>query len=57
MRQSLQDIIIDKDNKWRPLLDKQGAALIGQATFKMQHFIGDTGTVFDLIVQRTQIKG
>jgi hypothetical protein len=38
MRQSLQDIIIDKDNKWHPLLDKQGAALIGQATFKMQHF-------------------
>jgi hypothetical protein len=33
MRQSLQDIIIDKDNKWHPLLDKQGAALIGQATF------------------------
>jgi transposase InsO family protein len=34
MRQSLQDIIIDKGNKWHPLLDKQGAALIGQATFK-----------------------
>jgi len=57
MCQSLKDIIIDKDNKWQALLNKDGEAIDGQATFKMQHFIGKDGTIFDLIVQRTQIKG
>ncbi|NYT28084.1 MAG: hypothetical protein H0A76_09490 [Candidatus Thiodubiliella endoseptemdiera] len=53
MCRSLKEIIIDKDNKWQPLLDKQGGSIDGQATFKMQHFIGDNGAVFDLVVQRT----
>jgi len=57
MCQSTKDIIIDKDNKWRPLLNKDGKAIDGQATFKMQHFIGKDGKVFDLIVQRKIIKG
>jgi hypothetical protein len=57
MCQSLKDIIIDKDNQWQALINKQGKAIDGQATFKMQHFIGNDGKVFDLVVQRQAIKG
>lgn len=57
MCQSIKDIIMDKDNHWQPLFDKHGSVVDGQATFKMRHFIGKNGKVFDLIVQRTQIKG
>lgn len=60
MCKTLKDIILDKDNEWQPLLDKQGNDVEGQTTFKMQHFMdvkGNKGKTFDLIVQRTQIKG
>ncbi len=54
-----KDIILDKDNKWQPLLDKQGNDVEAQTTFKMQHFIDvkdNKGKVFDLIVQITPSK-
>lgn len=57
MCQSVKAIIIDKDNQWQPLLNKNGEAIDGQDTFKMQHFIGNDGKVFDLVVQRKIIKG
>jgi hypothetical protein len=57
MCQSLKQILIDKDNNWQPLCHKDGKAIKGQETFRMQHFIGKDGKVFELIVQRTQIIG
>ena len=54
---TLKDIIIDKDNQWQSLLNKQGKPIQGQDTFRMQHYLGKDGEVFDLIVQRVQIKG
>ena len=54
--QSLKDIFVDKDNPWQPLVDKKGKAIDGQATFRMRHFIGNNGKVFDLIVQRSSIR-
>ncbi len=59
MCKSLKDIMLDKNNKWQPLLDKQGNDVEAQTIFKRQHFIDvkdNKGKVFDLIVQRTQIK-
>jgi hypothetical protein len=32
-------------------------AIDGQATFRMRHFMGDKGKVFDLIVQRSVVTG
>ncbi|VVM27223.1 hypothetical protein BSPWISOXPB_3087 [uncultured Gammaproteobacteria bacterium] len=55
--QSLKDILVDKDNQWQPLVDKKGKAIDGQATFRMRHFMGDEGKVFDLIVQRSVVTG
>ncbi|VVM24797.1 hypothetical protein BSPWISOXPB_8574 [uncultured Gammaproteobacteria bacterium] len=57
MCQSLKDILVDKDNQWQPLVDKKGKAIDGQATFRMRHFMGDKGKVFDLIVQRSVVTG
>ena len=57
MCQSLKQILVDKDNNWQPLCHKDGEAIKGQETFRMQHFIGKDGKVFELIVQRTQIIG
>ncbi|VVM25674.1 hypothetical protein BSPWISOXPB_7710 [uncultured Gammaproteobacteria bacterium] len=57
MCQSLKDILVDKDNQWQPLVDKKGKAIDGQATFRMRHFMGDEGKVFDLIVQRSVVTG
>jgi hypothetical protein len=56
MCQSLKDILVDKDNQWQPLVDKKGKAIDGQATFRMRHFMGDKGKVFDLIVQRSVVQ-
>jgi hypothetical protein len=39
------------------LVDKKGKAIDGQATFRMRHFMGDEGKVFDLIVQRSVVTG
>jgi hypothetical protein len=39
------------------LVDKKGKAIDGQATFRMRHFMGDKGKVFDLIVQRSVVTG
>jgi hypothetical protein len=30
---NLNDILVDKDNQWQPLVDKKGKAIDGQATF------------------------
>lgn len=57
MCQSLRNIILNKDNQWQPLVDKQGNLIEGQDTFRRQHFIGKDGKVFDLVVQRTHITG
>ena len=57
MCQSLKDIFVDKDNQWQPLVDKKGKAIDGQATFRMRHFIGNNGKVFDLVVQRSSVTG
>ncbi|SSC09556.1 IS1380-Spn1, transposase [uncultured Gammaproteobacteria bacterium] len=55
--QSLKDIFVDKDNQWQPLVDKKGKAIDGQATFRMRHFMGNNGKVFDLVVQRSSVTG
>ncbi|VVM25064.1 hypothetical protein BSPWISOXPB_2920 [uncultured Gammaproteobacteria bacterium] len=39
------------------MVDKKGKAIDGQATFRMRHFMGDEGKVFDLIVQRSVVTG
>jgi hypothetical protein len=57
MCQSLKQILVDKDNNWQPLCHKDGEAIKGQETFRMQHFIGKDGKVFELIVQRKHITG
>jgi hypothetical protein len=57
MCQSLRNVILDKNNQWQPLVDKQGILIKGQDIFKMQHFIGKDGKVFDLVVQRKRITG
>ncbi|AYQ57375.1 hypothetical protein MS2017_1700 [Bathymodiolus thermophilus thioautotrophic gill symbiont] len=57
MCQSFKDIIIDKDNQWQALSDKQGKVIQGQETFRMQHYIGKKGEIFNLIVQRKMCKG
>jgi signal peptidase I len=49
-------ILVDKDNQWQPLVDKKGKAIDGKATFRMHHFMGDKGKVFDLIVQLVGCK-
>ncbi len=50
MCQSLKEILVDKDNNWQPLCHKDGKVIKGQETFRMQHFIGKDGKVFDLVV-------
>jgi hypothetical protein len=40
---------------WFLFLDKKGKAIDGQATFRMRHFMGNNGKVFDLVVQRSSI--
>lgn len=57
MSKSLKYLITDKDNQWQPLLNKKAQAIPGQDTFKLRHFIGNDGKVFDLIVQRKTIDG
>ena len=57
MCKSLKDIIIDKNNNWQALRNKDGKTIKAQETFRMQHFIGKDGSVFDLVVQRKLIKG
>jgi hypothetical protein len=39
------------------LVDKKGKAIDGQATFRMRHFMGNNGKVFDLVVQRSSVTG
>nr|WP_249360671.1 transposase [Bathymodiolus heckerae thiotrophic gill symbiont] len=57
MCKSLKDIIIDKNNNWQALRNKDGKTIKPQETFRMQYFIGKDGSVFDLVVQRKLIKG
>jgi hypothetical protein len=40
MCKSLKDIIIDKNNNWQALRNKDGKTIKAQETFRMQHFIG-----------------
>jgi hypothetical protein len=44
-------------DQWQPLVYKKGKAIDGQATFRMRHFMGNEGKVFDLIVQRSVVTG
>jgi hypothetical protein len=48
---NLKDILVDKDNQWHPLFDKKGKAIDGQASFRMHHFMGDKGKVFDSLLR------
>ncbi len=42
---------------WSPLLDKQGAPIDNQDTYRMPHWIGDYDKAFTLVLQRKAIKG
>jgi hypothetical protein len=46
-----------KDSDWQPMLDKQGAEVKGQATYRTTHCIGDYEKAFTLIIQRKAIQG
>jgi len=42
---------------WSPLIDKQGAPIENQDTYRMPHWIGKYNKAFTLVIQRKAIKG
>lgn len=46
-----------KDEDWRSLIDKKGNEISGQDTCRTVHCIGDYEKAFNLVIQRTRIKG
>lgn len=42
---------------WQSLLNKRGAAIAGQDTYRMAHWISGYEKPFTLVIQRKQIKG
>ena len=50
-------ITASKETDWQPMLNKKGAVIKGQDTFRTVHCIGDYEKPFTLIIQRKRIKG
>ena len=46
-----------KASDWQPMLDKQGNAIPGEDTLRIQHWIGHADNPFTLVIQRKSTKG
>lgn len=52
-----EQIEATKATDWQPMLDKKGQEMLNQQSLRIPHWIGNYDQSFNLVIQRTPIKG